>query len=159
MGFTLRGRRLAAGIALCRRRRLGPQAKNQIQRRTADLCGSRLRRARDGPARSQPVQGSRWRVVDCREPDTFRSQGGVAQHEYVSGVLTTQKIVFPEIRVFRVPRQDTVGHRRVAAFWLLAKDGGWPPEIDAMEGRGQRPGDVVMTTHWRIPATGFSTSS
>ena len=24
-----------------------------------------------------------------------------------------------------------------------------------MEGRGQRPGDVVMTTHWRIPATGF----
>jgi beta-glucanase (GH16 family) len=41
------------------------------------------------------------------------------------------------------------------AFWLLANDGGWPPEIDAMEGRGQRPGDVVMTTHWRIPATGF----
>ena len=22
-----------------------------------------------------------------------------------------------------------------------------------MEGRGQRPGDLVMTTHWRIPAT------
>ena len=35
--------------------------------------------ARDGPARSRPVQGSRWRVVDCREPDTFRSQGGVVQ--------------------------------------------------------------------------------
>jgi beta-glucanase (GH16 family) len=24
-----------------------------------------------------------------------------------------------------------------------------------MEGRGQRPGDLVMTTHWRIPATGY----
>jgi beta-glucanase (GH16 family) len=23
-----------------------------------------------------------------------------------------------------------------------------------MEGRGEQPGDLVMTTHWRIPATG-----
>ena len=36
---------------------------------------------------------------------------------------------------------------------MLADDGGWPPEIDILEGRGQRPGDLVMTTHWRIPAT------
>jgi beta-glucanase (GH16 family) len=36
---------------------------------------------------------------------------------------------------------------------MLADDGGWPPEIDVMEGRGQRPDDLVMTTHWRIPAT------
>ena len=27
------------------------------------------------------------------------------------------------------------------------------PEIDVLEGRGQRPGDLVMTTHWRIPTT------
>src|SRR6185312_2838926 len=39
------------------------------------------------------------------------------------------------------------------AFWMLANDGGWPPEIDVMEGRGQQPGDLVMTTHWRIPET------
>jgi beta-glucanase (GH16 family) len=36
---------------------------------------------------------------------------------------------------------------------MLADNGGWPPEVDVMEGRGQRPGDLVMTTHWRIPAT------
>jgi beta-glucanase (GH16 family) len=41
---------------------------------------------------------------------------------------------------------------------MLANDGGWPPEIDIMEGRGQQPGDLVMTTHWRIPATGFVAS-
>ena len=39
------------------------------------------------------------------------------------------------------------------AFWMLADNGGWPPEIDVMEGRGQRPGDLVMSTHWRIPTT------
>ena len=37
---------------------------------------------------------------------------------------------------------------------MLADDGGWPPEVDVLEGRGQRPGDLVMTTHWRIPSTG-----
>jgi hypothetical protein len=46
-------------------------------------------------------------------------------------------------------RQDPAG-AAVAAFWMLADDGGGPPEIDVMEGRGQRPGDIVMTTHWRI---------
>jgi len=25
------------------------------------------------------------------------------------------------------------------AFWMLANDGGWPPEIDVMEGRGSSP--------------------
>src|ERR1700686_2975098 len=30
-----------------------------------------------------------------------------------------------------------------------------PPELDVMEGRGQEIGDMVMTTHWRIPATGI----
>jgi len=37
---------------------------------------------------------------------------------------------------------------------MLADDGGWPPEVDVLEGRGERPGDLVMTTHWRIPTTG-----
>ncbi|MEP6840927.1 MAG: glycoside hydrolase family 16 protein, partial [Bradyrhizobium sp.] len=39
------------------------------------------------------------------------------------------------------------------AFWMLADDGGWPPEIDVLEGRGPKRDNLVMTTHWRIPAT------
>jgi len=42
----------------------------------------------------------------------------------------------------------------VAGLLDAADDGGWPPEVDVLEGRGERPGDLVMTTHWRIPATG-----
>jgi beta-glucanase (GH16 family) len=37
---------------------------------------------------------------------------------------------------------------------MLANDGGWPPEIDIVEGRGEEPGAIVMTTHWRHPDTG-----
>jgi beta-glucanase (GH16 family) len=36
---------------------------------------------------------------------------------------------------------------------MLADDGGWPPEIDVLEGRGPKSNNLVMTTHWRIPAT------
>ena len=41
---------------------------------------------------------------------------------------------------------------------MLADDGGWPPEIDVLEGRGQRHDDAEMTTYWRIPATGLVNS-
>jgi Glycosyl hydrolases family 16 len=76
-------------------------------------------------------------------------------NEYVSGVLTTQKSFSQKYGYFELRAKIPLGTGVWPAFWLLANDGGWPPEIDAMEGRGQRPGDVVMTTHWRIPATGF----
>jgi beta-glucanase (GH16 family) len=32
------------------------------------------------------------------------------------------------------------------AFWMLPKDGGWPPEIDIVESIGD-PGHVYMTAH------------
>jgi beta-glucanase (GH16 family) len=36
---------------------------------------------------------------------------------------------------------------------MLADDGGWPPEIDILEGRGPKSNNLVMTTHWRVPET------
>jgi beta-glucanase (GH16 family) len=75
--------------------------------------------------------------------------------EYVSGILTTQKSFSQKYGYFEIRAKIPVGVGVWPAFWMLANDGGWPPEIDAMEGRGQQPGDVVMTTHWRIPASGM----
>jgi beta-glucanase (GH16 family) len=76
-------------------------------------------------------------------------------NEYTSGILTTQGSFSQKYGYFEIRSKIPVGTGVWPAFWLLADDGGWPPEIDVMEGRGQRPGDLVMTTHWRIPASGF----
>ncbi|KJC58699.1 1,3-1,4-beta-glycanase [Bradyrhizobium sp. LTSPM299] len=75
-------------------------------------------------------------------------------NEYTSGILTTQGTFAQKYGYFEIRAKIPIGTGVWPAFWLLADDGGWPPEIDAVEGRGQRPGDLVMTTHWRIPATG-----
>ena len=96
-------------------------------------------------------------IVASRIPSDLKEV--LFSNEYVSGVLTTQKSFSQKYGYFEIRAKMPLGTGVWPAFWLLANDGGWPPEIDAMEGRGQRPGDVVMTTHWRIPATGFNTSS
>jgi beta-glucanase (GH16 family) len=75
-------------------------------------------------------------------------------NEYISGMLTSQGKFSQKYGYFELRSKIPVGTGVWPAFWLLADDGGWPPELDVMEGRGQRPGDLVMTTHWRIPATG-----
>jgi hypothetical protein len=74
--------------------------------------------------------------------------------EYTSGILTTQQSFSQKFGYFEIRSKVPLGVGVWPAFWMLANDGGWPPEIDIMEGRGQEPGDIVMTTHWRIPATG-----
>jgi hypothetical protein len=92
-------------------------------------------------------------IVASRIPSDLKEV--LFSNEYVSGVLTTQKSFSQKYGYFEIRAKIPLGTGVWPAFWLLANDGGWPPEIDAMEGRGQRPGDVVMTTHWRIPETGF----
>jgi beta-glucanase (GH16 family) len=76
-------------------------------------------------------------------------------NEYISGILTTQGWFSQKYGYFEIRAKIPIGTGVWPAFWLLADDGGWPPELDVMEGRGQRVGDMVMTTHWRTPATGL----
>jgi beta-glucanase (GH16 family) len=92
-------------------------------------------------------------IIASRTPPALKPV--LFNNEYVSGVLTTQKSFSQKYGYFEIRSKIPVGDGVWPAFWLLANDGGWPPEIDVMEGRGRRPGDLVMTTHWRIPATGF----
>jgi beta-glucanase (GH16 family) len=91
-------------------------------------------------------------IVATRTPAALKSV--LFNNEYVSGILTTQSWFSQKYGYFEIRSKIPVGTGVWPAFWMLADDGGWPPEIDVMEGRGQRPGDLVMTTHWRIPATG-----
>jgi len=91
-------------------------------------------------------------IVASRTPPDLKSV--LFNNEYVSGILTTQSKFSQKYGYFEIRSKIPIGTGVWPAFWMLADDGGWPPEIDVMEGRGQRPGDLVMTTHWRIPETG-----
>jgi len=88
-------------------------------------------------------------IVASRTPDDLKQV--LFNNDYVSGILTSQGSFSQKHGYFEIRAKIPVGHGVWPAFWMLADDGGWPPEVDVMEGRGQRPGDLVMTTHWRIP--------
>jgi beta-glucanase (GH16 family) len=92
-------------------------------------------------------------IVASRTPPALKQV--LFNNEYISGILTTQSWFSQKYGYFEIRAKIPIGTGVWPAFWMLADDGGWPPEIDVMEGRGQRPGDLVMTTHWRIPSTGF----
>ena len=90
-------------------------------------------------------------IVASRTPPELKP--ALFDNPYISGILTTQGWFSQKFGYFEIRAKIPVGTGVWPAFWMLADDGGWPPEIDVMEGRGQRPGDLVMTTHWRIPTT------
>jgi beta-glucanase (GH16 family) len=91
-------------------------------------------------------------IVASRTPAALKPV--LFNNEYISGILTTQSSFAQKFGYFEIRSKIPVGSGVWPAFWLLADDGGWPPEADVMEGRGQQPGDLVMTTHWRHPDTG-----
>jgi beta-glucanase (GH16 family) len=90
-------------------------------------------------------------IVANRTPPELKA--ALFDNAYTSGILTTQGWFSQKYGYFEIRAKVPVGTGVWPAFWMLADNGGWPPEIDVLEGRGQRPGDLVMTTHWRIPAT------
>jgi beta-glucanase (GH16 family) len=91
-------------------------------------------------------------IVASRTPPALKEV--LFNNEYISGILTTQGSFAQKFGYFEIRAKIPAGQGVWPAFWMLADNGGWPPEVDVIEGRGQRPGDLVMTTHWRIPATG-----
>jgi beta-glucanase (GH16 family) len=98
------------------------------------------------------VQDGVLSIIASRTPPELRAV--LFNNEYISGILTTQGTFSQKHGYFEIRAKIPIGVGVWPAFWLLADDGGWPPEIDVMEGRGQQRGDLVMTTHWRIRATG-----
>jgi beta-glucanase (GH16 family) len=99
------------------------------------------------------VQNGVLSIVASRTPAALKPV--LFNNEYVSGILTTQSSFSQKYGYFEIRAKIPVGTGVWPAFWMLANDGGWPPELDVMEGRGQQPGDLVMTTHWRNRTTGL----
>jgi beta-glucanase (GH16 family) len=92
-------------------------------------------------------------IVASRTPAELKPV--LFNNEYTSGILTTQGSFSQKYGYFEIRAKLPVGAGVWPAFWLLADDGGWPPEIDVLEGRGQEIGDMVMTTHWRNRTSGL----
>ena len=90
-------------------------------------------------------------IIASRTPPEFKPV--LFDNEYTSGILTTQNSFAQKYGYFEIRAKVPVGNGVWPAFWLLANDGGWPPELDVMEGRGEQPGAIAMTTHWRHPDT------
>ena len=90
-------------------------------------------------------------IVATRTPSDLKA---VLFNNDISGIPTTQGTFSQKHGYFEIRAKLPLGHAVWPAFWKLADHSGWPPEVDVLEGRGEGPGDLVMTTHWRIPASG-----
>ena len=81
-------------------------------------------------------------IVASRTPPALKPV--LFNNEYISGILTTQGSFAQKYGYFEIRAKIPVGIGVWPAFWMLADDGGWPPEIDVLEGRGaaaRRPRD------------------
>lgn len=101
------------------------------------------------------VGGGQLTLKAVRSPIDVAIDGKAKSFEYQSGMLNsgagasnrlprwTGTYGYYESRMY-VPKGQGVW----PAFWLLPGDRKWPPEIDAMEFIGNKPGQILQTVHW-----------
>ncbi len=141
MGAALRRRRRLAGSALLGRRRLRFQAQDQLPMASSRSMSIRAMAA--GKQRRSASIRSRSRTAFSRSsPAAPRRdlKSVLFNNEYISGILTTQGRFSQKYGYFEIRAKIPVGVGVWPAFWMLADDGGWPPEVDIMEGRGRAAG-------------------
>ncbi|WP_085314386.1 glycoside hydrolase family 16 protein [Derxia lacustris] len=68
--------------------------------------------------------------------------------DYTSGLLTSRASFVQRYGYFEMRARVPAGKALWPAFWLLAADRVWPPEIDILEVVGQQPELMVTTAHW-----------
>lgn len=71
----------------------------------------------------------------------------INNYEYTSGLLTTHDSFSQTYGYFEMRAELPTSAGTWPAFWLLPENGSWPPELDAMEARGQDLNTLYMTAH------------
>ncbi len=94
-------------------------------------------------------------IVGDKAPEKVRPF--ISNYEYTSGLITTQFSLSQVYGVFEMRARMPKGRGLWPTFWLLPKDGSWPPEIDILEILGQEP--TVLHTNAHSKATGVHTDA
>ena len=74
-------------------------------------------------------------------------QAEIGGYAYTSGMLTSYSSFAQTYGYFEIRADMPEDHGTWPAFWLLPADGTWPPELDVIEKIGERPDQLILTSH------------
>jgi len=87
-------------------------------------------------------------VLDIRAaPASAAISSQINGYQYTSGEVNTYHSFSQTYGYFEMKAELPAGQGLWPAFWLLPKDGSWPPELDVMEVLGKDPGTLYTTVH------------
>ena len=147
MNFTGRTTPLPSGARALETTRIGV-SPGELSRTTAELelyVDSQLADAH-GLIRLDPFRsdGEHLDILAWPTPAPMRAR--LDNQPYVSGVISSQPSFALVYGYFEMRARLPPGKGLWPAFWLLPKDGSWPPEIDVMEAVSD-PTHIYSTVH------------